>query len=217
MNYDVQSVDYILTTTRSVRKRLDFTRPVEREIIQECLEIAIQAPTGSNAQGWKWLLVTDPHKREQIAHYYRQSWESYSRQFRAAASGEAADTPAARMVSSAQYLADNLQKAPMYLIPCIRGRVENADPGTQAGLYGSILPAVWSFMLALRARGIGSAWTTLHLAYEKECAEILGIPDRYTQAALLPIAYFKGDTFKPARRIPAAELTYWDEWGNTEG
>ena len=116
---------------------------------------------------------------------------------------------------SAVYLADHMHEAPVLVIPCIEGRPDNPAPSAQAGFYGSILPAAWSFMLALRARGLGSAWTTLHPAYEQEVAEILGIPANITQAALLPVAYFKGDDFQPAYRVPARNLTYWNSWGAT--
>lgn len=214
----LEIVDHLLATTRSVRKRLDMDRPVEREVIEECLELAIQAPTGSNQQNWHFIVVTDEEKRAKIAKYYSTSFESY----RGSSDNRAPITAPAhvdmnqmqRVVSSAQYLSDNMHKVPVLLIACYNGRVENATVGTQAGFYGSILPAVWSMMLALRARGLGSAWTTLHLPFEKEVAELLGIPDNMTQAALLPIAYFTGDDFKPAKRVPATELTSWNSWGN---
>ncbi len=213
---DLHVTDYLLTTTRSVRKRLDFDRPVPREVLQRCLEIAIQAPTGSNAQGWRFVIVTDPDKRAQIGELYRDSFMRYARST-AEQPPNAADAPIdpqqmRRVLSSALYLAHHLHRAPALIIPCIIGRVEHAGPMAQAGLYGSILPAVWSLMLALRARGLGSAWTTLHLRYEKEVAALLGIPDNVTQAALLPVAYFQGDDFQPATRRPAHEITYWDAW-----
>lgn len=214
MNFDLASVDYILETTRSVRKRLDLTRPVDRATVMRCLEIAIQAPTGSNRQGWKWLVVTDADKKAQIGAYYKKSWYEYS-QTAARASG-AGDEPSAQMqrvISSARYLADHMGEVPMMIFPCVAGRASDASPAANAGLYGSIIPAAWSLMLALRARGIGAAWTTLHLAYERECNDILGIPAGITTAALLPVAYFTGDSFKKARRLPASDLTYWESWG----
>lgn len=216
MQYDLASVDYILKTTRSVRKRLDLARPVEPEIIMECLEIALQAPTGSNAQGWKWLIVTDAEKKTQVGEYYRRSWLDYSKQRTNTAPGHIDNADQMqRVISSAAYLGDHMHEVPMMIIPCILGRTDSAAVVGQAGLYGSILPAAWSLMLALRARGIGAAWTTLHLVYEKECAELLGIPENYTQVALLPVGYFTGETFKPAERLPADQLTYWDTWGET--
>lgn len=216
MEYDLASVDYILQTTRSVRKRLDLNRPVEREIVMECLDIALQAPTGGNAQGWKWLIVTDDDKKAQIGDYYKQSFDAYAQRGGTPGPGNQDPSDSRKVYSSAAYLADNMGKVPMMIFPCIHGRVENAGVANQAGLYGSILPAAWSLMLALRARGIGAAWTTLHLPYEKECAEILGIPDEVTVAALLPVGYFTGETFKIAKRLPAEKLTYWETWGNGE-
>ncbi len=215
---DLASVDKLLTTTRSVRRRLDFERPVERQVIEECLQIAIQAPTGGNSQGWHFLIVSDPAKKEAIGALYRDSFQIYarSRQEQAATSGQGDlyEKQQARVAKSAVYLARRMGEAPLMILPCIHGRVENLGVLAQAGLYGSILPAAWSLMLALRARGLGTAWTTLHLRYEKEVARILDIPDSVTQAALLPVAYFTGDDFKPARRIPAAQVTSWETWGN---
>lgn len=213
MNFDLASVDYILETTRSVRKRLDLTRPVARATVERCLEIAIQAPTGSNRQGWKWLIVTDAEKKAKIGEYYKDSWYAYAGVATRSAPGDAPSAQMRRVISSARYLADHMHEVPMMIFPCVAGRAHDASPAANAGLYGSIIPAAWSLMLALRARGIGSAWTTLHLSYEKECNEILGIPDDVTTAALLPAAYFSGETFKKAERVPAKELTYWETWG----
>ena len=213
---DLPTVDKLLTTTRSVRKRLDFDRPVERQVIADCLEIAIQAPTGSNAQGWQFVVVTDAEKRAKIGELYKQSFFIYANadreQPRRQGSGEAHQEQMSRVVSSAVYLAKHMHQVPVMIIPCLEGRVEQADQMTQAGFYGSILPAAWSLMLALRARGLGSAWTTLHLRYAEEIGDLLGIPKRFTQTALLPVAYFKGEDFQPAKRIPAQQLTHWDSW-----
>ena len=213
MNFDLASVDYILETTRSVRKRLDLKRPVDRATVERCLEIAIQAPTGSNRQGWKWLIVTDAEKKAKIGEYYKQSWYAYAGVAPRSAPGDEPSAQMQRVISSARYLADHMHEAPMMIFPCVAGRANDASPAANAGLYGSIIPAAWSLMLALRARGIGSAWTTLHLSYEKECNEILGIPADVTTAALLPAAYFTGETFKKAERVPAKALTYWESWG----
>ncbi|UCG22681.1 MAG: nitroreductase family protein, partial [Chloroflexota bacterium] len=204
---------HLLTTTRSVRKRLDLDRPVERAVIERCLEIAIQAPTGSNAQGWRFVVVADPHKRATIARLYKKSFFEYVPQSRNQPAEISSDaTQMERVISSAAYLAQNMHKVPILILACIKGRVEKMDQMTQAGFYGSILPAAWSLMLAFRARGLGSAWTTLHLRYADEVANLLDIPDRYTQAALVPVAYYKGEDFKPAARVPAKELTSWDSW-----
>lgn len=218
---DLTTVDKLLTTTRTVRRRLDFERPVEPEIIQECLQIAIQAPTGGNAQGWHFLVVTDAEKKAQIGELYRESFAIYAREraerpLPTGRSSESDDAQRMRVAKSAVYLANRMGQVPVMIIPCIHGRVENLGTMLQAGLYGSILPAAWSLMLALRARGLGSAWTTLHLRYEKEVAGILDIPANVTQAALLPVAYYAGEDFKPAKRVPATEVTSWNTWGEKE-
>ena len=207
-------LDHLLTTTRSVRKRLDLTRTVEREVIEQCLEIAAQAPSGSNRQGWHFVVVTAYEKKRRIAELYRQAWYGYNatRSAAAAPAQTAQERQMQRVISSARYLADHLQDVPVLVIPCIEGRPQDPEPAAQAGVYGSILPAAWSFMMALRARGLGSAWTTLHLQHEREIAELLGIPDDIAQAALLPVAYFKGDDFRPARRKPMRDRTYWNSW-----
>lgn len=205
-----ETVEKLLTTTRSVRKRLDFTRPVEPEVIAECLEMAVQAPSGSNRQKWHFVVVTDAQKRAEVAAYYKRSFDQYIGGARQHSQGDAQTN---RVLDSAVYLSENMQHVPVLVIPCQEGRVENASQEAQAAFYGSILPAVWSLMLALRARGLGSAWTTLHLRYEKDVAALLNIPADVTQAALLPVAYYTGDDFKPAKRRPAREVTYWDGWG----
>ncbi len=209
-------LDHLLTSTRSVRKRLDLDRPVERDVIEQCLEIAGQAPTGSNRQGWHFVVVTEKEKKQHIAERYRQAWYGYNATRQTASGPEltAEEKQMMRVISSAQYLADNMQNVPLLIIPCIEGRPDDAAPASQAGLYGSILPAAWSLMMALRARGLGAAWTTLHLQHEQDIAELLGIPDGITQAALLPVAYFKGDDFRPAKRKPMRDRTFWDSWQN---
>ncbi|NUQ38786.1 MAG: nitroreductase family protein [Caldilineales bacterium] len=213
-------LDQLLTTTRSVRKRLDFDRPLAPEIVQECLEIAIQAPTASNEQGYHFVIVSDPAQRAAVAAHYQKAFMIYaSMRSQTPRVYEASDPRAAhanRVAFSALYLAQNMARAPYLVLPCVEGRVEgSAAVLPQASLYGSILPAAWSFMLALRARGVGAAWTTLHLMFEREVAAILGIPDTITQTALLPVAYFLGEDFKPASRIPARARTYWDRWEQT--
>jgi nitroreductase len=205
---DLATVDKLLTTTRTVRKRLDLSRPVEPEIIQECLEIAIQAPTGGNIPRYHFVVVTDAAKRAALGAIYKRSYlEVYSPERQ-----EETRQTDPGLIDSANYLAEHMHEVPVLIIPCVE-----APPmqGTGPGAYASILPAVWSLMLALRARGLGSAWTTLHLRYEKESAALLGIPDHIAQAVLLPVAYYTGDDFKPARRVPARERTYWDGWDQT--
>ncbi len=208
--------DELLTTTRSVRKRLDLTRPVEMELIRECLQLAIQAPTGSNRQNWHFVVVTDAEKRKTIADYYRRSYTRY-RNSPASAAALTENTPRAqvqqRVASSADYLAEHLHEVPVFVIPCFEGRVDGKPSAVQASMWGSILPAVWSFMLAARVRGLGTSWTTLHLAYEREVAEVLGIPyEQITQAALIPVAYTLGTDFKPAPREPLDSILHIDRW-----
>lgn len=212
MEYDLDSVDYILQTTRSVRKRLDFSRPVDEQVVVKCLEVAMQAPTGSNAQGWKWLIVTDKDKIAKIGNYYNKSFTAYSTSGRPPKKVDLNQQK--RVINSSAYLADRMGEVPMLVFACVKGRT--TESAQAAGLYGSIIPAAWSLMLSLRARGIGSAWTTLHLAYEKECNEILGIPENITTAVMLPVAYFTGETFRKAKRLPAKDVIYWDSWGNTK-
>lgn len=204
------TADQVLTTTRSVRKRLDLERPVERDVLVECVEIAHQAPTGSNMQGWRWLFVEDQAKKTALAEMYRANFYPYIND----PNRPRRDDQGERILDSAKYLADVLDRVPVLLIPLIAGRLDTGTPAFgQASAWGSLLPAVWSFMLALRERGLGSAWTTLHLPNEKEAAELLGIPfDQYTQAGLFPVAYTIGTDFKPAQRVPAEKFIRWDSW-----
>lgn len=208
MQFDLAMTDALLSTTRAVRKRLDLDRPVPREVIAECLELAVQAPTASNSQTWRWLVVDDPDKRLALAEIYRKGALPYLN------AGLATTTDqAARVRDSAMWLAENLEKVPAMLIPCVEGRPPEGAPMLMLGsMYGSIYPAVWSFQLALRARGLGSALTTLHLLHEKEAAELLGIPDTVLQVGLLPIGYTKGTDFKPAQRPPVSRITHWNGW-----
>jgi nitroreductase len=211
--FDLEQTDHLLTTTRSVRKRLDFTRPVERGVVLECLQIALQAPSGGNSQPWRWLVVDDPHTREQLGELYRRSHDPYQEANRKRAEEAGATGNIIKIMDSSQYLSDHMHEVPVLVIPCLLSRVpENASVMDTAGFYGSILPAAWSFMLALRSRGLGSAWTTLHLAYEKEAAEVLGIPDTVTQVAMLPVAYYTGEDFKPAKRQPIERVAYFNGW-----
>jgi nitroreductase len=206
--------DQLLTTTRTVRKRLDLDRPVPLSLVRECLEIALQAPSGSNRQTWHWVVVTDPDQRAAIGEYYRRAVADYL------ASGHAAgrlfaDDPGrapvqARVGDSVAYLGEHMADVPVLLIPCIRAA--SLPAGNQAGLWGSILPAVWSYMLAARARGLGTAWTTLHLNYEAEIDQLLGLPDDIHQAVLVPTAFTVGTDFRPAARQPLADVLHLDRW-----
>ncbi|CDO87221.1 nitroreductase [Mycobacterium triplex] len=209
------SVDELLTTTRSVRKRLDFDKPVPREVLMECLELALQAPTGSNAQGWQWVFVEDAEKKKAIGDIYL----SHARPYLSAPKPDygVGDTRGERMgkvVDSATYLAEHIHEAPVLMIPCLAGR-EDKSPLGGVSFWASLFPAVWSFCLALRSRGLGSCWTTLHLLGdgERKAAEVLGIPyEEFSQGGLFPIAYTKGTDFRPAKRLPADTLTHWNTW-----
>lgn len=210
--FDLEQTDALLRTTRSVRRRLDLDRPVEPEVLLECLRLAVQAPTGGNAQGWRWLIVRDPDRRAALGELYRRAAETYLPLYR---QGQALAPQTERVLDSADYLAEVMGRVPALVVPCIKGRLETAAPVFAAPHYGSILPAVWSFQLALRSRDLGSCLTTLHLAYESEAAELLGVPSDVSQVALLPVAYTVGTDFKPAKRGPVEHITYWDGWKET--
>jgi nitroreductase len=220
VTFERDQVDQLLTTTLSVRRRLDLSRPVEPHVITECLRLATHAPNASNTQLWRWIVVTDAEKRSQIAAHYREAFDRYARP---GASGppsenapdhdQTADPSMERVFRSAQHLAENLHRVPVHIIPCYLEQ-PNLEAGNVAlaTMYGSIVQAVWSLQLALRSRGLGSAWTTLHLWHEREIASLLGIPDGVTQIALLPVAYTLGTAFRPASRRPVEEVTHWNEW-----
>jgi len=206
---DLAPLDHLLTTTKQVRKRLDLDRPVPMDLLLECIDIAQHAPMGGNLERNRWLVVDDRSLIEQIAEVYERVGRPYL-----AANQRAEMTPEQqRVFDSAGFLVDHLAEVPALVLPTRLDRVPaDADVGFLAGHWGSVIPGVWSFQLAARARGIGSAWTTFTLHHEGEVAEILGIPDSVTQAALLPVAFFKGDTFTPAARRPAREITYRNQW-----
>ena len=212
VSFDLAQTDHLLSTTRAVRKRLDLTRDVPRDMIVDCIRIATQAPAGGNVQMWRWLVVDDPALKLGLADLYRKSYAPYMQaQREAVAAGGRTDAGA--IMASSDHLAEVLHEVPALVIPCQIGRPDpNMSQGHLAGMYGSILPAVWSFMLAARARGIGTAWTTLHLGYEREAAELLGIPENVAQVALTPVAFYTGDDFKPGSRLPAEKVTYFNQW-----
>jgi nitroreductase len=205
---DIRSVDELLTTTRAVRKRLDLTRPVGRDVILECVRIAMQAPTASNAQDWRWLVITDAGKRSAIAEIYR----GVAAEYLARAAATTSDPQTQRVYRSALGLTDTLANVPVHVIPCLLRRFDGNDLLAAASAWASIIPAGWSFLLALRSRGLGSVWTTVHLAKEQEVAELLGIPATVTQAALFPVAYTIGTDFQPASRPPPETITFWNTW-----
>jgi len=209
--------DELLSTTRSVRKRLDLSRPVEPEVVRECIDVAAQAPTGGNNQGWHFVVVTDQAKRRRLAEWYAAAFAVMYGDAEAATARLPSDDPdyvatTKRVISSAQYLADHLADVPVHVIPCIEGRTDQLPVAWQAAIWGSLLPAVWSFMLAARARGLGTCWTTLHLTEEKAAAEMLGIPDTVMQGALIPVAHTIGTDFKPGARRDLDRIIHIDAW-----
>lgn len=212
-DFDIEMTDKLLSTTRSVRKRLDFDRDLQTGIVMDCLELALQAPTGSNRQGWRWIVVTDEGLRWELGRIYRKGAGDYLKQGMAQAR-ESASAQNERVFDSAIYLAENIERAPVHVIPCIRAELpENPPRFMWTGLLGSILPAVWSFQLALRSRGLGSVFTTLHLRCEAEAAALLGVPDDFMQAALVPVAWTLGTNFSPAARRPLNEVVHVNGWG----
>lgn len=213
--FDLSQVDHLLSTTRAVRKRLDLTRPVSRDLILDCIRLATQAPAGQNIQKWRWIVVDDPKVKAGLAELYRKAYQPYI-DYQKKVVEKVGRSDASGIMESSDYLAQVLEQVPALVIPCGLDRVStDAIPANFAGYYGSLLPAVWSFMLACRSRELGTAYTTLHLNYEKEAAELLGIPDTVTQLALIPVAYYTGDDFKPAKRLPVEKVTYFNGWKNT--
>ena len=204
------SIDWVLSTTRTVRRRLDLARPVDLQVVRECLELALQAPTGGDFQGWRWIVVTDPTVKKGMRDLYLDAHEKASggrKPVDVVASGD-------RMLDGAWHLATNLDRVPVLVVACIKGRLTpTSTPAQAAALYASIYPAVWSLQLALRSRGLTSAMTTVHTERHEAMAELLGIPDGVTQAALVPIAHLVGDELHPARRKPLREVAYLNHWG----
>lgn len=205
---DVTAADHLLKTTKQVRKRLDLTRPVPRELLLECIDVASHAPMGGNLERNRWLVIDDRSVMEQIAPMYQDVGRAYL-----AVSGEGVEGRQARVVDSANYLIDHIGDVPAWVIAMRLDRLRaDASNVEISGYHGSVIPGVWSFQLAARARGLGSAWTTFHLVHEQKVADILGIPASVTQVALLPVAYYTGDDFVPAPRRPASEITYFNRW-----
>jgi nitroreductase len=210
------SADDLLSTTRAVRKRLDLDRPVERDVIEECLQLALQAPSGSNMQGWHWIMVTDQATKKALADIYRENFEEYAKvaQSNTLQPGDMRYEQRDKVTSSAVHLVENFHRVPVIMVPCISAPLDRAPTFLAASVWGSLLPAVWSFMLAARERGLGTAWTTIHLMRggDQRAAEILGIPEGVTQAGLFPVAYTIGTDFKPAARLPLEPVLHWDRW-----
>jgi nitroreductase len=241
MDAPLETVEWLLTTTRSVRRRLDLTRPVERALIEECLQLAVHAPSAEAKQSWRWFVITDPDRRRVLADYYRMAWNGHNRDGTGTRRVRWRDRGASRQThESARWLAEHLHEVPVLVIPCVIDRpvtereVERLEELWRAAddtlryqprarlvadstFYGSIYPAIWSFELALRSRGLGSSITTMHLPFHQFVADELGIPRHATQIALLPVAHTRGTGFRPASRVPARSLTYWDEWERPRG
>ncbi|WP_420452251.1 nitroreductase family protein [Ilumatobacter sp.] len=217
MDFDLSQTDHLLTTTRAVRKRLDLARPVPRELILDCVRISTQAPAGGNHQRWRWLIVDDPELKGVVADAYRRSYAPYIEAQRAAVAEAGNSAESNPIIDSSTHLAEVLHDVPVLAIPCALGAPPPvASDGASEGWWGSLLPAVWSYCLAARSRGLGTAWTTLHLPFADEVAGALGIPDTVTQLACIPTAFHTGDDFRPARRRAAEEVTYWNAWKATD-
>ena len=213
------SSDELLSTTRAVRKRLDFDRPVEQDVIRDCIRMAQQTPSGSNAMTMQFVVVTDPDKLAALGEIYRQCYEIYKGMdgiYAGSIKKEGAEEQAQqdRVASSADYLGENMGRAPAMILACSAAGRTDGQPGSFAAMtMANVIPAMWSFMLAARARGIGTAWTTVHLMMEEQVAELLGIPfDQVKQVCLSPIAYTKGTDFKPAMRPEPDSILHWDTW-----
>ena len=222
---ELSSIDRLLTTTKAVRKRLDLSRPVPRDVVVECLRLACHAPNASNAQEWRWIVVDDPEQRKRVAEVYRAAIAPRVNQMLQAKQA-AGDAAGVRISESILYLADRLHEVPVLVIPCYdvgaavrRYRAWIADPGPQglstqmdSGMFASILPAVWSFQLALRSRGLGSVLTTAHQLDQPAMAKVLGLPDSWFQVALIPVAYTLGKDFKPPPRKSVEEVVVWNRY-----
>jgi nitroreductase len=236
--FDVAETDRLLTTTRSVRRRLDLERPVPREVVQEALEVAVQAPTANNHQNWRWLVISDQAVKERLAEMIRSSWGFHRNDIWTQAGRRRNDAQARKNYASAEMLTESIASVPILVIPCVLGRPpeiaeinaawrermadkDEDDPGhliqhgeTRASIYyGSIFPAIWSFQLALRSRGLGSTVTCLHVPHERQVGRLLGIPSGVLQVCMIPVAYTLGTDFRPADRYKAKERTYWERWG----
>ena len=209
------TAEELLTTTRSVRHRLDLDRPVDPELLRRCVEIALQAPSGRNEQGWNFVVVTDPQRKAALARLWRRGLGQGDSPMSEAALRRAHTAPGSmeKVWSGLRHLVENLHRVPALVVPCIEGRTDGLGADRQAGHWGSVLPAVWSFMLAARLHGLGTVWTTGNMAVERDVAELLGIPyDEVMQAAVIPVAHAVGTSFRPAPRVPVDEVLHWETW-----
>ncbi len=201
---DLESVDHVLSTVRSVRRRLDFSRSVDPEVIYDCINIATQAPTGIYGESWRFLVVTDTEKKAQIASLYRAVITDFQRE------------RGLEIKGAQQALMDRLHEIPAMIFVCYIGDAPGPEVAEQVGFYGSVLPAAWSLMLALRSRNLGSTWTSLLASRQQEVGEILGIPEGVVQTVMLPVGYMKGAKLRKANRVDAREVTFWNEWYNAQ-
>ena len=210
--------DQLLSTTRAVRKRLDFSRPVPDDVIRACVALAMQSPSGSNMITMQFVVVRDEAKRKAIGDVYRQCWDLYVQSpMYAGAIDKGSDEGNAqqqRVADSATYLGHHMGEAPALVLACTAsGRFDGQPAMMSASMGANVLPAMWSFMLAARARGLGTSWTTMHLMMEQAVADIVGIPfDQVQQVCLSPLAYTKGTDFKPAVRPEPDTIIHWDAW-----
>jgi nitroreductase len=207
--FDLDQTDRLLTTTKQVRKRLDLARPVPHEELLECIDIASHAPMGGNLERNRWMIIDDADTKAKISEYFG----AVGRPYLAANTEVRSDDRSTKVIDSAMYLVEHLHEVPALVLAMRLDRVpDGSSTGAYAGYYGSVLPGVWSFQLAARSRGIGSAWTTFHLEHEAEVADLLGIPPTVTQVCLLAVGYYTGDAFTPAPRRPASEVTFLNRW-----
>jgi nitroreductase len=205
----------LLTTTRAVRRRLDLDRPVDPALIEACVEIAVQAPTGRNRQRWSFVVVTEPDRKAALADIWRRGTQVGSTPIPEEDARRAYAKPGTmdKVFDGVDHLHRNLHRMPALVVPCVSGRTEGTPVVEQAGTWGSILPATWSFMLAARLHGLGTCWTTSHLHHEREAAELLGIDHEHVmQVALTPVAHTVGTGFRPGPRVPVADVLHWERW-----
>ena len=208
-HFDLDEIDRLLTTTKQVRQRLDLTKPVPHGVLLECIDLASHAPMGGNLERNRWMIIDDPALKARIATRFAE----VGRPYLAANAELRVDDRSQRVIDSATFLVDHLAKVPALVLSLRLDRAPlDGSQGDAAAYDGSVLPGVWSFQLAARARGIGSAWTTFHLEHEAEIAELLGVPSTVTQVCLLAVGYYTGTTFTPAPRRPAREITFLNTW-----
>ena len=198
---DLESVDRVLGTARSVRRKLDLDRPVEPDVLFDCINLATQAPTGLVGESWRFVVVTEPERKQRVAEIYRGVLEEL-------VAGGLEIKPTQRA------LIDRLPHVPAMIFVCVIAEPPGTEVSRQVGFYGSILPAAWSLMLALRSRGLGTTWTSVLAARAEPIAEVLDMPEGVMQTVMLPVAYTKGAKLRWADRLDAREVTYWNSWGN---